>query len=263
MTSIVFASGKGGVGKSSVSLNLGLLLAKNGKKVVIIDADVAMANLGLMMNVERIPITLNDVLSGENEVQDAVYEGPLGLRYVPSALSTEKLSKADYNKLKKSVLALEKEYDYVFIDAAPGWMLDAKAAMDAAQEAYVLLTPEPAALADGLKVKNYLERKGVKIHGAIANMILNDPAEIKKQDMEALLGLKVISMLPEDRNVRRASALQKPVAVLTPHTPFMLGIAKLAEQLSGVKIALPETNVKKGVIRTILETFRNLFRKKP
>ncbi|MBI4361048.1 AAA family ATPase [Candidatus Micrarchaeota archaeon] len=262
MKSIVFASGKGGVGKSSVSLNLGLLLAKNGKKVVIIDADVAMANLGLMMNVERIPITLNDVLSGENEVQDAVYEGPFGLRYVPSALSTEKLSKADYHRLKKAVLALEKEYDYVFIDAAPGWMEDAKAAMDAAQEAYVLLTPEPPALADGLKVKNYLERKGVKIHGAIANMVLNDPAEIKKQDMEALLGIKIAAMLPEDRNVRRASALQKPVALLAPHTPFMLSLGKLAEQLSGAKIVLPETNVKKGFIRSILDSFRNLFRKK-
>jgi septum site-determining protein MinD len=262
MSSIVVASGKGGVGKSSISLNLALLLAKAGKKVVIIDADIAMANLGLMLNIERSPITLNEVLAGENRIQDAVYQGPWGLRYVPSSLSNDKLSKAEYSRFKKSVLELEKEYEFVFIDAAPGWMPDAKAAMDAASEAFVLLTPEPPALADGLKVKNYLERKGVKIHGIVLNMVLNDPSEIKAADIAGIMGTKIVAAIPDDKNVRRASATQKPVAIQYPSTPFMHGILKLSSVLVKDKIILTETKVKKGILLSMIESFRNLFRKK-
>lgn len=263
MTSIVFASGKGGVGKSSICLNLALVLAKAGKKVVIVDADMAMANIGLLMGVERTPITLNQVLAGENAIADAVYEGPWGVRYVPSELSTDRLSSVDFSKLRTAVLELEKKYDYVLIDPAPGWMADAKAAMDAASEAYVVLTPEPPAMADGLKVKNYLERKGTKLNGAIVNMSLNDPTEVKPKEIEALLGIKVAAVLPEDRAVRRASASQQPIALQSPHSPFMLALIRLAGQITGHAVSLPETKAKKGILRTILEFFGNLFRRKP
>lgn len=262
MTSIVFASGKGGVGKSSICLNLALVLAKSGKKVVIVDADIAMANIGLMLGVERTPITLNHVLSGENSITDAVYEGPWGVRYVPSELSVDKLSAADFSKLKDAVLALEKQYDFVLIDPAPGWMVDAKAAMDAAAEAYVILTPEPPAMADGLKVKNYLERKGTKLNGVIVNMSLNDPLEVKPKEIETLLGVKIAAVLPEDRAVRKASASQQPIALQAPHSPFMLSLTKLAGQITGHAVALPEAKVKKGILMSIVEFFRNLFRKK-
>ncbi|MBI2445642.1 AAA family ATPase [Candidatus Micrarchaeota archaeon] len=262
MSSIVFASGKGGVGKSSICLNLALVLAKSGKKIVIVDADMAMANIGLMLGVERTPITLNHVLSGENAIEDAVYDGPWGLRYVPSELSVEKLSSVDFSKLRDAILQLEKSYDYVFIDPAPGWMPDAKAAMDAASEAYVILTPEPPAMADGLKVKNYLERKGTRLNGAILNMVMNDPVEVKPKEVETLLGIKVAAVLPEDRAVRKASASQSPIALQSPHSPFMLALTRLAGQITGHAVALPETKVKKGILQSIVEFFRNLFAKK-
>lgn len=263
MTSIVFASGKGGVGKSSICLNMALVLAKSGKKVVIVDADLPMANIGLLLGVERTPITLNHVLSGENAIADAVYEGPWGLRYVPSELSVDKLSSVDFSKLRDAVLQLEKSYDYVLIDPAPGWMPDAKAAMDAASDAFVILTPEPPAMADGLKVKNYLERKGTKLHGAILNMVMNDPVEVKPKEVEAILGIKVAAVLPEDRAVRRASASQLPIALAVPHSPFMLALTKLAGQISGQVVTLQETKPKKGIVRSIVEFLANLFRKKP
>ncbi len=264
MTSIAFASGKGGVGKSSICLNLGLVLARAGKKVVVIDADISMANIGLMLGIERSPITLNHVLSGENAIRDAVYEGPLGMRYVPSELSTDRLSSADLHKLKNAIVELEKDYDYVLVDPAPGWMQDAKAAMDSVQEAYVIVMPDPPAMADGLKVKNYLERKGVKLNGIIVNMVANDPSEIKANEIEALLGVKVAAVLPEDRNVRRAAANQKPIALGAPNSPFMLALTKLAAQMTGAKIAaVAETKVKKGPLSSILYFFLSLFRKKP
>src|SRR3989338_1395342 len=156
MTSIVFASGKGGVGKSSIALNLGLLLSKSGKKTVVVDADISMGNLGLLLGVERTPITLNHVLAGENDILDAIYEGPLGLKYIPAQLSTEKLSKADYAKLHQAILKLEKTFDFVLLDAAPGWMQDAKAAMDSVSDAVFILNNEPTSLAEVLNAKHNL-----------------------------------------------------------------------------------------------------------
>lgn len=256
MTSIAFASGKGGVGKSSIALNVGLLLAKAGKKTVVVDADVAMGNLGLLLGVERTPITLNHVLAGENDILDALYDGPNGLKYVPAELSTEKLSKADFNRLHQAILKLERQFDYVLVDAAPGWMQDAKSAMDSVQEAYVLITPEPIALADGLKVKNYLERKGTKIRGILVNMALNDPTEIRTEEIAAIMGTPVSARLPEDLEVRRASATQIPVAIRAPACPFMRTLTPLASQIAGTAIAVEQPKVKKGLLQTILSLFK-------
>ncbi|MBI5035723.1 P-loop NTPase [Candidatus Micrarchaeota archaeon] len=255
MRSIVFCSGKGGVGKSSIALNLGLLLAQAGKKVVVVDADVSMANLALMMGIERTPITLNHVLSGENVIEDALYDGPEGMKYVPAELSTEKLSRADYNRMKQAVVKLEKDFDFVLLDAAPGWMQDAKAAMNSVKEAYVIVTPEPICIADGLKAKNYLERRGTKMLGVIINMALNDPTEIRDSDIKGVMGMDIAAKLPEDLEVRRASASQKPVVLRSPNSPFVRALSEMASKLAGKQVVAKQPKVKKGLIQSILDFF--------
>ena len=81
------ASGKGGTGKTTVTLNLGTSLAMLKKKTVILDADIGMANLGLLIGLEKSKITLHEVLSGSAEIKEAIYKGPEGLMIVPSGLS--------------------------------------------------------------------------------------------------------------------------------------------------------------------------------
>ncbi|MFH0836491.1 MAG: cell division ATPase MinD [Candidatus Micrarchaeota archaeon] len=260
MKSIAFASGKGGVGKSTIALNLGLVLALAGKRVVVVDADLQMANIGVMLGVERTPITLNNVLAGENQVKDAVYEGPHGLKYVPSGLNLTKLSEIDYPKLKEAIEALEEQNDFVLIDCPPGLGPDAMAAMQSTKELVLILTPDPASLADALKTKTIAEREGVKITGVIVNMVLGDKTEIRRDDLESIMEIPVLVSLPEDKEVRRSTAAQVPVVTQAPDSRFTKGIIDLASRITGqrIKQALP----RKGFFQKMKDFFANLFHKK-
>jgi len=256
MTSIVFASGKGGVGKSTISLNLALLLTQAGKRVVIVDADVQMANLGLMLGIDNAPISLNNVMRGENDVSEAVYEGPVGLKYVPASISSGE-DNFDYSNLKKAVQKLEETYEIVIVDCPPGLGKDAIAAMRSAREMVLVITPEPASLADALKVQVDAERSGIKIAGFILNMVLGDKEEIKPRELEVILKLKNLAVLPEDLQVRRASNQQIPVVVLNPNAPFSKSLRKFASQMIGQSIQEPKSKL--GFFDGIKNFFKKLF----
>jgi len=83
-------SGKGGTGKTTVTANLGVALAQYGRETCVVDTDIGLANLGLVLGLSETPVTLNDVLTGEAPIQDAIYEGPYGLMVVPGGLSLQR-----------------------------------------------------------------------------------------------------------------------------------------------------------------------------
>ena len=260
MRVIGFASGKGGVGKSTIALNLGLILAQAGHKVVVIDADVHMANIGVLLGVETNPITLHNVLKGENNIRDAIYEGPNGLKYVPSSLSIMEAEGFDPQKLVEAVKDLN-EYDFVFIDCPPGVAEDARAALKASQELVIVLTPEPSSLADALKTKAIAEHEGTNVLGAVLNMTMGDKTEIQPADLATVMEIPVLAVLPEDVEVRRSSALQKPIVLRAPATKFVAGIKLLAAKLLGKKV-VPQPKPRKGFLSSIIGFFAGLFGRK-
>lgn len=264
MTSIVMASGKGGVGKSTITLNLGLTLAMAGKRVTVVDGDIAMANLGLMLGIDRAPITLHNVLAGENDVMDAVYDGPNHLRYVPAGLSLDKVESVDHARMKNAIKKLDETNDFVIVDSPPGLGDDALAAIECASEMILILTPEPSSLADGLKVKGLAEKRSIKIHGIIINRILNDKAEIKIQDIETVMNLPILAIIPEDIEVRRSSALQQPVVLRAPNSTFSKSMLRLAAVLLGQTVANTRMPAQQrpGLFAGIGAFFARLFGKK-
>ena len=104
---IAIASGKGGTGKTTISANLSVALSKFGKDVIVLDADIAMANLELVMGLDGKPITLNDVLAGSASVEQAIYEGPGGVKVVPAGVSLDSFKKAIV--IKKDVTITDKD----------------------------------------------------------------------------------------------------------------------------------------------------------
>jgi len=260
MKTIAVASGKGGVGKTSITVNLGISLAKLGRKVVVVDGDVIMANLGILLGVERSPISIHNVLVGETDVKDAVYDGPSGLKYVPAALGMERLKKIDYQRLKQAVEDLAAGYDFVLVDCPSGLGTDAESALKSCREVLLVMTPEPASVADSLKVKVASERANLTVTGMVLNMQTGDKAEIRRSEVEAVFGEKVLVEVPLDLNVRRAGALQEPAVLKFPNSPFSKAMAVLAAKLAGENYV--QASVKKGVLQSIIDALRKMLRLK-
>ncbi|MFA5246599.1 MAG: cell division ATPase MinD [Candidatus Micrarchaeia archaeon] len=258
MRTIAICSGKGGVGKTTVAVNLSILLSQIGKKVAIIDADVAMANVGIVLGIERAPISLHNVLSGENTIADAMYEGPAKLKYVPSGLSLDGLKKLDFNRFGPALSELEKSTDYIIIDCPPGLDEANQMVIRSAKELILVVTPDPASLADALKMKQFANRFGIKLTGVVINKMRGAREEVKLAEVEALIGTNVLSVIPEDPEVRRSTEKQTPLMIGNQGTPAGIGFKKLAAAVSGEKFDLGPVQ-KKGFLDGFLS---KLFGKK-
>jgi septum site-determining protein MinD len=236
------ASGKGGTGKTTVTLNLGTALAMLKKKTIILDADIGMANLGLLLGLERSKITLHEVLSGSAKINEAIYEGPAGLKVVPSGLSLKGFQKSTPDKLKEVMSALIDGMDYVLIDAPAGISKDGVIPLAVADKVILVVNPELASMADALKTKALTEMLGRTIEGAILNRAELEKTELNRNKVSELLGVKILEMIPEDANVRRAAAFKMPVVIRTPASPASIAFRRLAAQIAGERFI--ETSIK-------------------
>ncbi|MBT4597164.1 MAG: AAA family ATPase, partial [Candidatus Diapherotrites archaeon] len=189
---IAIASGKGGTGKTTLTANLGICLAKLGKKVLLIDADVAMANLSLILGMQSSPITLHDVLLGEAQVHDSIYDGPQGIHFIPSGLSLDNYKRVDSERLSGLVSELTDNYDFILLDAAAGIEKNVLSALSSAQETLLVTMPTSPAIADALKTKLVAQRLGSKVMGVVINFVMGEKGEISKQEAAGILELPVL-----------------------------------------------------------------------
>lgn len=261
MRSIIISSGKGGVGKTSISLNLGIALAQLGKKVIVVDADVSMANVGILMGIERTPLTLHNVLMGEVPVDDAIYEGPGGIKFVPSGLSIARASKISFARLDPIIKELEAKADFVIIDSPSGLAIDAESALKAAKEVIIVAIPEPSSVADALKIKQMAEKYSVKTIGFIVNRIIGEGHEIKTKELSSLLEANALAEINEDIQVRRAGSSQQPVTIKYPNSGFSRAMNKIALDLCGGTVAVAQGKPKKGLIESIVDKLKQIFKR--
>ena len=257
---IAIASGKGGTGKTTITANLGIALSKLGQKVLLIDADVAMANLSLILGMQSSPITLHDILLGEAQVQDSIYDGPEGVRFIPSGLSLDNYKRVDSERLINVVNELTEQYDFVLLDVAAGIEKNVLSALSASQETLLVTMPTSPAIADALKTKIVAQRLGSKVIGVVINFVMSEKGEISKNDISNMLELPVYGNVPYDPEVRKSFMQEKvsPVIVRKPLSPASEEITKIASRLTGIKA--PEVAQVKKV--GFLEKLFSFFKKK-
>jgi len=255
---ITIASGKGGTGKTTLTANLGIALSKMGKKVLLVDADVAMANLSLILGMQSSPITLHDVLLGEAQVHDAVYDGPEGIHFIPSGLSLDNYKRVDSERLAGIIASLEDQYDFILMDAAAGIEKNVLSALSAAQETLLVTMPTSPAIADALKTKIVAQRLGSKVIGVIINFIMGEKGEISKSECSSILELPVYGSVPYDSEVRKSFMQQKvlPVVVRKPDAPAAKEFQRIASRLSGAQESEKQAENKKGLFSKITSIFR-------
>lgn len=244
-------SGKGGVGKTTLVANLGSILAQKYKKdVIVIDANVSTSHLGLYLGMYYTPVTLNQVLTGEAEIEDAMYEYHVnGLRVIPASLSFSDLKGVDIARLKNSIKKLFGKTDIVLLDAAPGLGREAMATIQASDEVILVNTPFVPSTMDIMKCHQVAEDIGVKPLGVVLNMVGKEKYELTPKEVEDLIELPVISTVPMDKNVLRSLALKMPVYLFSPGSPSSREFVRLAAHIIGEEYA-PE-----GFLAGIMKLF--------
>ena len=204
---IVITSGKGGVGKTTTTANLGLGLAKLGRSVVLIDTDIGLRNLDLIMGLEnRIVYNLVDVTEGRCRIKQALIKDKRtpNLYLLPSAQTKDKTAVTP-EQMKKLTEELREEYDYVLLDCPAGIEQGFKNAIAGADRALLVTTPEISSVRDADRVIGLLNE--AKIHKT--QLIINKirPNMVKRDDMmsskdvAALLDLELIGIAPDDENI--------------------------------------------------------------
>lgn len=249
------ASGKGGTGKTVTVINLGTSLALLGKQTVILDADIGMANLGLVLGLERSKITLHEVLAGDADVSQAVYQLPTGLKVVPSGISLRGFQDADADRLQFVMSELIKGVEYVIIDAPAGINKDGVIPLAIADEVLLVVNPELSSMLDAVKVEAVIDIVGGAVGGIIINRVPPYKASLTAQKIGEVMNAPVLGVIPEDPNVRTATAFKTPVVIRYPESPASRGYKALAARIVGEKV----NHVEAHVSHPILERKQNKF----
>ncbi len=232
---IAITSGKGGVGKTTTSINLGTSLTNFGRDVIVLDGNLGTANVGLYLGSPVVPVTLHDVVKGKSDITDAVYLHPSGLKIIPGSISIDELKKSNYKKLRKELAKLLGKTEVVIMDTPPGLGKDTTAILKAADETIVVTNPELPAVTDALKTIRLAERLGTKVSGVVLTKVKKDKVEMSIENVESLLEKPVIGIIPDDDTIRKAVKMKHPVTYTHPKTHASIGYKKLAANLLGEK----------------------------
>lgn len=229
-------SGKGGVGKTTVAVNLGLAIHKLGEEVVVVDGDLKNPNFGLHLGVFDYDTTVHEVLENNLSLLEALHIHETGLRFIPAHLSLGYLH-IDTTGLKK---ALEDFETRVLVDAPPGLDKATIDVLEACDEILIVTTPYLPDVTDALKTIEVARDMGIKVRGIVLNKVRREKHEITKEEIEAILGEEVLIEIPFDKNVLKSLAFKKPVIELNPYSPASIAFFELASKLSGKEYKKPK-----------------------
>lgn len=235
MRIIAIASGKGGVGRTTISANLGIALSELGKSTIIVDASLTTPDLALLFKLERSVYTINDVLSGEASLPEVLHAGPKGVQIATAAMTLEQIKKVSPERMAEVLRGVPANIDFVIIDVPGGLRRETIAAIRAAQEVLLVATPDMVSISDCMKARLIAEFLGLTTIGVVLNRVRKDEFEIGSNEIKTVLNLPVLAEIPEDESVREALNKGEPLMVLDPRSRAAKAIMNLAKKLIKTK----------------------------
>jgi flagellar biosynthesis protein FlhG len=238
---IAVTSGKGGVGKSNVAVNLAVQLASAGKSVVLLDADLGLANADVLCNID-LPFNLAHVIARKKELKEVMVKGPGGFKLIGGASGLARmadLSDDDRQRLVAALAELELQADVILIDTGAGISPNVLSFTRAADHVLVVTTPEPTAITDAYAVVKVISRDGAVHRVSLLVNQVRAPAEAKivydriAKVARQFLNISVFDAghIPADDNVPMAVRRRVPFSLAFPRSAATQGIAHLAIRL--------------------------------
>ncbi|MBU3136631.1 septum site-determining protein MinD [Clostridium gasigenes] len=241
--SIVITSGKGGVGKTTTTANIGTALAALGNKVVVVDGDTGLRNLDVLLGLEnRIVYTIVDVIENRCRLKQALIKDKRypSLCLLPTAQTKDKddISAQDMLKVVKS---LKEEFDYVIIDSPAGIEQGFENAVIGADKAIIVVNPEITSVRDADRVIGKLDAKGLDDHAVIINRLNYEMTQrgdmLDISDIIETLSVELLGVVPDDRNITVSTNKGEPI-VLDENSNSGQAFRNIAKRLTGIDVPL-------------------------
>ena len=258
---IVITSGKGGVGKTTTTANIGAALADKGHKVLLIDTDIGLRNLDVVMGLEnRIVYDLIDVIEGRCRVSQALIKDKRcpNLVLLPAAQIRDK-NDVNTDQMKELIYSLKDSFDYILIDCPAGIEQGFKNAIAAADEAIVVTTPEVSATRDADRIIGLLEAAGIKSPRIVVNRLRIDMVKDKNmlsvEDILDILAVKLLGVVPDDETVVISTNKGEPL-VYKGDSLAAKAFKNIASRIEGVEVPLLDLDVKMSILEKIKFVFK-------
>lgn len=257
---IVVTSGKGGVGKTTTTANIGAGLSRLDKKVVIIDTDLGLRNLDVVMGLENLIVyNLVDVIEGKCRMKQALirdrrYEN---LYLLPSAQTKDK-SAVSPGQIRKLTDELKEEFDYILVDCPAGIEQGFQNAIAGAERAFIVTTPEVSAIRDADRIIGLLEKNGIRKNELIINRIRIDMVKrgdmMSVDDVTEILSIPLLGIIPDDEQVVIGTNQGTPV--ISIHSAAGTAYSNICRRILGEEVEFLDLNHAQNFLSRLANRFR-------
>ena len=271
---ITVTSGKGGVGKTSISINLAIQLSRLGQRVVVFDADFGLANIEVMLGV-RPQYNLADMMFRGKDLTDIITQGEEGISFISGGSGIQELASMNREQvmfLTSRLMTLDKDADVIIVDTGAGISDSVLEFVLASTEVLLVATPEPTSITDAYALLKALNRKSEFVKEdtsikMISNRVKNDAEGQNLFEKMSVVSDKFLNIpitylgsVPMDEQISKAVMRQKPVSVISPDAPSAKAIKQIAERL--LELDSEDNAEKRGMFQLFSNLIRNRMAKK-
>lgn len=225
-------SGKGGVGKTTCTINIAVALSNFGRHVVVIDGNTSTPNIGISLGVPKFKTNLNDALAGIRDITTIAHRHSSGIMIIPSDIKYN-IAGSNYNHLKEKIKLLKDRTEVVLVDTCSGLNTETAEVIKAVDDVLIITTPDLNSVTDSIKSIKFAEENGANVLGVIVNRVKRDHFELSLTNIREMLEKPIMGFVNEDDSVRKSFSIKQPVVYSIPDSIATHDFKKLASKIIG------------------------------